>query len=60
MEIKCPKCAAKRTNITSIITNVAVRGFNIGSSTTYRCNLCGHKWKENTNEVTTWSKSKKI
>ena len=53
MEIKCPKCAAKRKNITAIITNVAVRGFGIGSSTTYYCNLCGHKWKEKINEVTT-------
>lgn len=53
MEIKCPKCAAKRKNITAIITNVAVRGFGIGSSTTYYCNLCGHEWNEKTNEVTT-------
>lgn len=60
METKCPKCAAERKNITAIITNVAVRGFDIGSSTTYYCNLCGHEWKEKTNEVTTWSKSKRI
>ena len=57
MVTKCPKCAAERKNITANTVNVKVRGLDLGSSTTYRCKLCGHKWKEKTNEVTTWRKN---
>ena len=41
---KCPKCGEEK-KITSSRCNVKVRDKELGSSITYHCNMCDHKWK---------------